>query len=211
SMTFAEAERRPFETILSGPVAGAEGAAELARALELGDVISADVGGTSFDTCLITSGRPQVRYEGRVDGMPVQTPWIDVRSIGAGGGSTAYADVGGAGPVFATLLAHELGIGRIVIPPYAGNFSAWGLLGSDLTQAVARTQILPLSDEGLGVARSTLDDLFAQLDARTDSVPEVRLDVRYVGQEHTLTVAADPAAGADAVRSVFTEEYERTF
>ena len=319
SMTFAEAERRPFETILSGPVAGAEGAAELARALDLGDVISADVGGTSFDTCLITDGRPQVRYEGRVDGMPVQTPWVDVRSIGAGGGSIAYVDVGGllrvgphsagaepgpaaygrggtdptvtdaalvlgmlgagelaagitldrglaraalaplgerlalpvedvarcvltianaamadtireitaeqgqdpreatlmafggAGPVFATLLARELGIDRIVIPPYAGNFSAWGLLGSDLTQAVARTQIVPLTEEGLSLARATLDELFAQLEDRPGSVREVRVDVRYVGQEHTLTVAADPADGAEAARAVFTQEYERTF
>jgi N-methylhydantoinase A len=319
AMTFAEAEQRPFETILSGPVAGAEGAAELARALDLGDVISADVGGTSFDTCLITAGRPQVTYEGRVDGMPVQTPWIDVRSIGAGGGSIAYVDVGGllrvgprsagaepgpaaygrggadptvtdaalmlgmlgegdlaagirldrelaqaalaplgerlgisvedvargiltianasmadtireitaeqgqdprratlmafggAGPVFATLLAHELGIGRIVVPPYAGNFSAWGLLGSDLTQAVARTQIVPLSEEGLADARATIDDLFSRLEPRPGSVPELRLDIRYVGQEHTLTVMVDPDAGIEAIRSRFTEEYERTF
>ena len=319
AMTFAEAERRPFETILSGPVAGAEGAAELARDLDLGDVISADVGGTSFDTCLITGGRPQVMYEGRVDGMPVQIPWIDVRSIGAGGGSIAYVDVGGllrvgprsagaepgpaaygrggteptvtdaalalgmlgegelaagirldrelaraalaplgarlglspedvargiltianasmadtireitaeqgqdprqatlmafggAGPVFATLLAHELGIGRILIPPYAGNFSAWGLLGSDLTQAVARTQILPLSDEGLAVARATVEDLFSRLEPRPGSAPEIRLDVRYVGQEHTLTIAADPATDVETIRGVFREEYERTF
>jgi N-methylhydantoinase A len=319
AMTFAEAERRPFETILSGPVAGAEGAAELARALDLGDVISADVGGTSFDTCLITGGRPQVMYEGRVDGMPVQTPWIDVRSIGAGGGSIAYVDVGGllrvgprsagaepgpaaygrggteptvtdaalvlgllgegelaagirlerdlarralaplgerlglsvedvaqgiltianasmadtireitteqgqdprratlmafggAGPVFATLLADELDIGRIVVPPYAGNFSAWGLLGSDLTQAVARTQILPLSEDGLAGARTTVEDLFSQLERRPDSVAEVRLDVRYVGQEHTLTISADPGSGVAAIRRVFTQEYERTF
>ena len=319
AMTFAEAERRPFETILSGPVAGAEGAAELARDLDLGDVISADVGGTSFDTCLITGGRPQVMYEGRVDGMPVQTPWIDVRSIGAGGGSIAYVDVGGllrvgprsagaepgpaaygrggteptvtdaalvlgmlgagalaagirldrelaraalaplgarlglspedvargiltianasmadtireitaeqgqdprqatlmafggAGPVFATLLAHELGVGKILIPPYAGNFSAWGLLGSDLTQAVARTQILPLSDEGLVVARATVEDLFARLELRPGSMPEIRLDVRYVGQEHTLTIAADPATDVETIRGVFREEYERTF
>jgi N-methylhydantoinase A len=319
SMTFAEAERRPFETILSGPVAGAEGAAELARALDLGDVISADVGGTSFDTCLITDGRPQVRYEGRVDGMPVQTPWIDVRSIGAGGGSIAYVDVGGllrvgprsagaepgpaayarggteptvtdaalvlgmlgegelaagirldrelargaiaplaeeiglpiedvargiltianasmadtireitaeqgqdprqatlmafggAGPVFATLLADELGIGRIVIPPYAGNFSAWGLLGADLTQALARTQILPLTGDGLAAARATLDELFAQLEPRAGSSPEVRFDIRYVGQEHTLTIGVDASADAETIRQVFTQEYERTF
>jgi N-methylhydantoinase A len=319
AMTFAEAEVRPFETILSGPVAGAEGAAELARELELGDVISADVGGTSFDTCLITNGRPQVMYEGRVGGMPIQTPWVDVRSIGAGGGSVASVDVGGllrvgprsagavpgpaaygrggaeptvtdaalvlgmlgegelaagirldrglagsaleplaerlgldeekvargivtianaamadtireitveqgqdprratlmafggAGPVFATLLARELEIGKIVIPLYAGNFSAWGLLGADLTQTAARTQILRLSDEGLRDARSTLGELFAGLEQRDGAAPEVRLDLRYVGQEHTLTVVVDPEAGAAAMRSLFTEEYERTF
>jgi N-methylhydantoinase A len=319
AMTFTEAEGRPFETILSGPVAGAEGAAELARTLELGDVVSADVGGTSFDTCLIVDGRPEMTYEGRVDGMPVQTPWIDVRSIGAGGGSVALVDVGGllrvgprsagaepgpaaygrggteptvtdaalvlgmlgegelasgisldpdlavtalaplaerlglevedvargiltianaamadtireitaeqgadprqatlmafggAGPVFATLLARELGIGRIVIPPYAGNFSAWGLLGADLTQSTARTQILPLSEDGLAEARMTFSGLFEQLAKRDGSSLEARLDIRYVGQEHTLTVAVEPDAPAAETRRLFTREYERTF
>ncbi len=94
-MTFAEAAERPFETIMSGPVAGAEGAAELARALRLEYVITADVGGTSFDTCLITDGRPTTLYEGEVVGLPLQTPWVDVRSIGAGGGSIAHVDEGG--------------------------------------------------------------------------------------------------------------------
>jgi N-methylhydantoinase A len=319
AMTFAEAEGRPFETILSGPVAGAEGAAELARTLELGDAVSADVGGTSFDTCLIVDGRPQMTYEGRVDGMPVQTPWIDVRSIGAGGGSVAFVDVGGllrvgprsagaepgpaaygrggteptvtdaalvlgllgegelasgisldpqlalgaleplgerlglkveevargiltianaamadtireitaeqgedprratlmafggAGPVFATLLARELGIGTIVVPPYAGNFSAWGLLGADLTQSSARTQILPLSEDGLAEARVTFSGLFERLEERDGSSREARLDVRYVGQEHTLTIGVDPEAGAAETHGLFTREYERTF
>ena len=94
-MTFGEAELRPFETIMSGPVAGAEGGAELARILDLSDVVTADVGGTSFDTCLILDGRLPVLYEGSIVGMPLQTPWVDVRSIGAGGGSLAYVDVGG--------------------------------------------------------------------------------------------------------------------
>ena len=80
---------------MSGPVAGAEGSAELSRSLGLGDLITADVGGTSFDTALITGGRPKLLYQGSVIGMPLQTPWVDVRSIGAGGGSIAYVDVGG--------------------------------------------------------------------------------------------------------------------
>ncbi len=95
SMAFGEARERSFETINSGPVAGAEGAAELVRALNLGDLVTADVGGTSFDTALIVNGRPQLLYQGEIDGMPVQAPWVDVRSIGAGGGSLAYVDSGG--------------------------------------------------------------------------------------------------------------------
>ena len=94
-VTFAEAADRPFETILSGPVAGARAVAELARELGLRHAIAADVGGTSFDTCLIDDGRPPVLYQGEVVGLPIQTPWIDVRSIGAGGGSIAYVDSGG--------------------------------------------------------------------------------------------------------------------
>jgi len=95
SMSFAEAEERPFETIMSGPVGGAEGASELARALALPALITADVGGTSFDTALIIDGQPQVLYEGQIDHMPVQSSWVDVRSIGSGGGSVAYVDAGG--------------------------------------------------------------------------------------------------------------------
>ena len=91
SMTFDEAEDRPFETIMSGPVAGAEGAGELSRKLNNINMVSADVGGTSFDTCLITNGRPHIQFEGKIVGLPVQSPWVDVRSIGAGGGSIAVS------------------------------------------------------------------------------------------------------------------------
>lgn len=332
SMTFSEAEERPFETIMSGPVAGAEGAGELARRLDLGDLITADVGGTSFDTCLVLEGRPQIMYEGRVVGLPVQTPWVDVRSIGAGGGSIAYVDIGGllrvgprsagsepgpasygrggkepavtdaalllgmlgegslasginldadkaraamqtvadklglsvdetakgvmtivsanmanaireitveqgldprtmkllafggAGPLMSTLLARELDIREIVVPPYAGNFSAWGLLGSDLTQAAARTKIMRLSEESLKEASKVLDDLFAELESRqrggvdrdSQQIREVRLDMRYSGQEHWLSVpvAAEDgkiAASTEQVREAFDREYEQTF
>ncbi|HUZ83138.1 MAG TPA: hydantoinase/oxoprolinase family protein, partial [Gaiellales bacterium] len=254
AMTFAEAASRPFETILSGPVAGADAVAQLARELELPHVIGADVGGTSFDTCLIDDGRPPVLYEGEVIGLPIQTPWVDVRSIGAGGGSIARADAGGlmrvgpesagadpgpaaygrggeeatvtdaalvlgmlpagdiaggvrlsrelagraltrlagrlgfataeqaargvieitsaqmadairsitvergrdpreaavvafggAGPLFGTLLADELNARLLVVPPHAGNFSAWGLLGADLSRTASRTRVLRVS------------------------------------------------------------------
>lgn len=95
SMSFQEAGSRPFETIMSGPVAGVEGAAELSRRFDLGDLVTADVGGTSFDTSLVVSGRPVLMFEGEIAGMPLQTSWVDVRSIGSGGGSIAYVDEGG--------------------------------------------------------------------------------------------------------------------
>jgi N-methylhydantoinase A len=94
AMYFDEAVRRPFETVMSGPVAGVAGAIQLSRELGLSRVITADVGGTSFDTSLIIDGQPELRYEGEVVGFPLQTPWVDVRSIGAGGGSIAYAAAG---------------------------------------------------------------------------------------------------------------------
>lgn len=331
AMSFAEAVERPFETIMSGPVAGAEGAAQLSDRLGIPEVISADVGGTSFDTCLVRDGRPQAMYEGSVDGLPVQAPWVDVRSIGSGGGSIAFVDragllkvgprsagavpgpasygrggtdatvtdaalllgmlgegslaggitldperaraavgalaasldrtiedvargivavasaqmadaiheitvergrdprrvalmaFGGAGPLFATLLARELQIPSIVIPPHAGNFSAWGLLGADITRTLARTWITELSDQGLRDANRVLADLFRQLASPNGakrrslaSHPEVALDMRYRGQEYSLTIpleenAAEIAATPTAVAGAFSEEYERTF
>ena len=93
-LSFAEATLRPFETVMSGPVAGAVGASKLCAELGLALAITADVGGTSFDTCLLVDGRPRVKYEGDVVGMPLQTPWVDVRSVGAGGGSIAWVEQG---------------------------------------------------------------------------------------------------------------------
>ena len=78
-----EVRERPFEAIQSGPVAGAEGAAELCREHGWDLAITADVGGTSFDTALIIDGRPQVKHEGSIVGWPLQTSWVDVVSIGA--------------------------------------------------------------------------------------------------------------------------------
>jgi N-methylhydantoinase A len=110
------------------------------------------------------------------------------------------------------------------VPPYAGNFSAWGLLGADLTQATARTKIMELSQESLDEASRVLDELFAELESRQPSgigresqqMREVGLDMRYAGQEHWLSVAVavedgEIAASAEQVREAFDSEYEQTF
>ena len=335
SMHFAEAGIRPFETIMSGPVAGAQGASELARRGELGDLIVADVGGTSFDTALIIDGRPQITYEGTIIGMPVQSAWVDVRSIGAGGGSIAVVDrggllhvgpesagadpgpasygrggtaptvtdcalllgmlgqgklasglvldtgkacsaveplatrlgygidaaahgvltiaaanmanaireitvqrgidprrmkllaYGGAGPLMCTLLCRELGIRSIVVPPHAGNFSAWGLLSADITRDAAMTRMMRLSDESLVEADDILQELFATLDGQgvgatgpeslqDAMIRSASIDMRYEGQEHSLTVPVELSDGhvtldAALLRECFDRAYSRTF
>lgn len=331
SMSFEEARERSFETINSGPVAGAEGAAELARTLELGDLITADVGGTSFDTALIVDGRPQLLYQGEVADMPIQAPWVDVRSIGAGGGSIAHVDsggllhvgpqsagaqpgpacygrggtqatvtdaafylgmlgrghlasnvnldremaeaalrpiaaalggdpqsaavgiveiacsnmanaireitvergidprtlkllaFGGAGPLLATQIARELDLRTIIVPPFAGNFSAWGLLGSDLVRSASRTQLFRLDASGLSGINATVASMFAELEARGEDPEfvahasrELALGLRYTGQEHSLTIPAvwrdgALALGFDELERAFRDSYQQTF
>lgn len=327
AMHFDEAAARPVETTMSGPVGGAEGAGELARSLGLPQVITGDVGGTSFDTCLISGGRPSLMYEGAIDGMPVQTPWVDIRSIGAGGGSIVHIDsggllrvgprsagavpgpvsyrrggteptvtdcaallgmlgdgrlasgieldvggagdavapiartlglsvedtcagairiaaagmadaireitiergedprlatlmtFGGAGPLFGTLLADELGIDRVVVPAHAGNFSAWGLLSAQATRTAARTRVVPLDAAGVDEAARSLSELFGDIAGRgrvsQDEEPEreATLEVRYRGQDHTLavTVSACEALNAQTVRRDFKDAYLRAY
>ena len=332
SMTFNEAEDRPFETIMSGPVAGAEGAGELSRKLNNTNMVTADVGGTSFDTCLIINGRPQIQFEGKILGLPVQSPWVDVRSIGAGGGSIAYLDegglirsgpqsagavpgpacydkggiqptttdaafylgmlgegklasglqlnkslaekalnsvgsqigmsafdaakgilkigsanmadaireitieqgidprelkllaFGGAGPLMSNLIANELDIKEIIVPPYSGNFSAWGLLGADLLQMNARTKILRLSDEAISECNDILKELFKELEQRqkidfstSSQIKEIALDMRWMGQEHTITLKLEDgkdgkiSMDTETLKNKFMEEYQKTF
>jgi N-methylhydantoinase A len=90
------AAREPVRAVLSGPAAGAWGAAALGRALGTTSLIAFDVGGTSTDVTLITDGRPRTSTEGVVAGLPIAITTTDLHTIGAGGGSIAWRDDGGA-------------------------------------------------------------------------------------------------------------------
>ncbi|MBV8169027.1 MAG: hydantoinase/oxoprolinase family protein, partial [Alphaproteobacteria bacterium] len=92
----ATIRREPVQTALSGPAAGALGAAFIGVAAGFKDVISIDIGGTSADICLIKAGEPGVTVEGRVGEWPLPLPMLDIHTIGAGGGSiAAVSDSGG--------------------------------------------------------------------------------------------------------------------
>ncbi|MHA6325202.1 hydantoinase/oxoprolinase family protein [Roseivivax sp. CAU 1753] len=86
----------PIRTALSGPAAGVIAAAHIATEAGFPDVITGDMGGTSFDVSLIAEGRSMLAPETSIDfGMVVRTPMIEITTIGAGGGSIAWVDKGG--------------------------------------------------------------------------------------------------------------------
>jgi len=82
-------------TLLSGPAGGVVGAYELARSAGYPEVITFDMGGTSTDVCLCP-GRIPTSTEASVGGCPMRVPVVDVHTVGAGGGSIARIDAGGA-------------------------------------------------------------------------------------------------------------------
>ncbi|GAA2207575.1 hydantoinase/oxoprolinase family protein [Nonomuraea monospora] len=90
----AYARRRPLQTLLSGPVGGTMGGVAASRLLGAGNLICVDMGGTSFDVSLVVDGRPDVNSEARIEGYPVLMPIVNLHTIGAGGGSIAYAEAG---------------------------------------------------------------------------------------------------------------------
>ncbi|MHB1138854.1 MAG: hydantoinase/oxoprolinase family protein, partial [Microthrixaceae bacterium] len=95
-LDLAAAADLPAALLLSGPAAGVRAAAAVARACGFDDALSFDMGGTSTDVALVVGGEPAPAAERRVAGFPVRLPSLDVHTIGAGGGSIASLDAGGA-------------------------------------------------------------------------------------------------------------------
>jgi N-methylhydantoinase A/oxoprolinase/acetone carboxylase beta subunit len=87
---------RPVALLLSGPAGGVLAASAAAAAAGFADCVTLDMGGTSTDVCLVRGGRPEPAAERRVAGLPIRMPSLDVHTIGAGGGSIARLDAGGA-------------------------------------------------------------------------------------------------------------------
>ena len=83
-------------TVLSGPAAGAAGAAFVARAAGTPDALCFDMGGTSCDVCVVDGGRVQEQSSGTIAQRPLALPMVAVHTVGAGGGSIAWRDPGGA-------------------------------------------------------------------------------------------------------------------
>src|SRR4051794_29315397 len=88
----SEAAGHPARLLLSGPAGGVAAAVGMGA----GDAVAFDMGGTSCDVSLIRAGRPGRSTEREVAGLPVRLPMLDIHTVGAGGGSIAWIDDGGA-------------------------------------------------------------------------------------------------------------------
>jgi N-methylhydantoinase A len=117
---------------------------------------------------------------------------------------------GGAGPLHAAPLARELGIGRVVVPPAPGNFSAFGMLLSEIRSDAVRTHVGPLD-------ASALAPLFAELEKEAtagieepsgDLVVHRFAELRYVGQEHGLELPLPDGPIDDDAMTRVREEFD---
>jgi N-methylhydantoinase A len=143
-----QAVREPVRTILSGPAGGVIGAGHAAKLARLDKCISFDMGGTSTDVALLT-GELRTTSEAIVAGLPVAVPMLEIHTVGAGGGSIARFDEGGAlrvGPESAGALPGPVCYGRGVNPTVTdahavlGHLGDAGLLGGSFSLDIPRAR-----------------------------------------------------------------------
>jgi N-methylhydantoinase A len=140
TLTVDQASRFASKLVLSGPAGGVLGAAFVAREAGFNDVITYDMGGTSTDVATVRDGQPQWTTTSTIDGLPIGLPMFDINTVGAGGGSIAHLDTGGAlrvgpksagalpgpacyarGGVDATVTDANLVLGRLVPDRFLGG------------------------------------------------------------------------------------------
>ncbi len=95
SMAVQKVIEEPIHTILSGPAGGVQGAFQIAKQIGIDKIITVDMGGTSTDISLC-NGRINISTNNEINNIPIKIPMINIYTIGAGGGSIAFIDDGGA-------------------------------------------------------------------------------------------------------------------
>ncbi|MEV6928906.1 hydantoinase/oxoprolinase family protein [Dactylosporangium sp. NPDC051485] len=127
---------------------------------------------------------------------------------------------GGAGPLLAPLLAREMGIAEVVVPFAPSGFSAWGMLSADIEDNFSRTLMTPLDE----IEPAAVEATFAEIEAEAmeslsaQGVPaqlavlQRQLELRYLGQEHSLTVTIgrgtlDPGSARAAFQELHAARY----
>lgn len=170
-----DAAEMPAALLLSGPAGGVLAGASVASANGWPDAITFDMGGTSTDVCLVLDGRPAPAAERDVAGLPIRMPSLDVHTIGAGGGSIAALDAGGA------LVVGPRSAGAVPGPACYGN----GGEVPTVTDANLVAGRIPASVSFPGLGRLDVGAARAALD-RAGVAAEGVLDVVDANMEQAL-------------------------
>jgi N-methylhydantoinase A len=135
----------------------------------------------------------------------------------------AMVAYGGAGPLHAVLVARELQIPRVIVPNAPGHFSAYGMLVSDLRRDYVRTLFARLADapfDGFNAVFHEMEergrsDIDSAAPERLDIIVKHAVDMRYIGQEHAVTVEIDRGAFAerdvDAIKAAFDAVHSQRY
>jgi N-methylhydantoinase A len=122
---------------------------------------------------------------------------------------------GGGGPLHAVAIARELGIPRVVVPPSPSTFSAWGMLATDLRHDLVRTVLVPLEGADAAWAEARYEEMQREI---AEILPGVGapvlhrgVDLRYLGQEHTVTIALEALGEWSMLRARFDAAHERAY
>ncbi len=182
-----EAANRPVALLLSGPAGGVRAAAQAAVAAGFADAVTFDMGGTSTDVCLVLDGAPEPAAWREVAGFAVRVPSLDVHSIGAGGGSVASIDPGGAlqvGPRSAGAWPGPACYGRGGVEPTVTDANV--VLG----RIAPTARLGDLARLDLAAARSALDGAGI---AAADLVAVVNANMEQAIRQVTVERGVDPA------------------
>jgi N-methylhydantoinase A len=188
-----EAAREPVRTILSGPAGGVIGASHAAKLARLDKCISFDMGGTSTDVALLT-GELRTTSEAIVAGLPVAVPMLEIHTVGAGGGSIARFDEGGAlrvGPESAGAVPGPVCYGRGMNPTVTdahavlGHLGDAGLLGGSFSLDIPRARAQMQKIVELSGRRFRTREAFAQgIIAVANAVMEKAIRVISIERGH---------------------------
>jgi len=158
-MSASAVARQCVHTILSGPAGGIVAGVAIARHHEHSNLITADMGGTSFDVAVIENGKASFARDSEIDGIALRVPMLDLHTVGAGGGSIGWVDAGGA------LRVGPQSAGAVPGP------ACYGLGGTEPTVTDANLALGRLTTDSkiaggmeldLDAARRTIDDKLAK-------------------------------------------------
>jgi N-methylhydantoinase A len=194
------ARRLPIRTVFSGPAGGVTQACFLGRRARVSDFITYDMGGTSTDVCLVKDLAPVTTTDNLIGAFPVKAPQLDIRTVGAGGGSIAWVDVDGAlqvgpqsagarpgpaayglGGVEPTVTDADVVLGRIGV-----NRSLGGAIRLDAARALVAVQQLAERLGGLEVHALAEGIVTIAVARMTSSIREISIQRGHDPRDFTL-------------------------